>query len=103
MFFHSTHIRPEEAKKLIDSGEAVLLDVRTRPEFQEAHIPGAKLLPLGDMPNNFSAIPDKAKTYIVYCHSGSRSMMAKRIMQKAGYTNVQDLGSIMSWPYGYAK
>jgi len=99
MFFHQSHIPPEEAKELIETGKAVLLDVREADEFRNTHIKGAVTLPLGDMPGNLALLPDKGKTYIVYCQSGHRSARAKQIMEGNGYRDIRDLGGIFVWPY----
>jgi rhodanese-related sulfurtransferase len=99
MFFHSDHVKPEIVKDLLDKNEATLIDVRTKEEYDAIHIRGARLLTLEGMPENLSQYPDKTKTYIVYCQSGHRSGSAARLMRKAGYTNVLDLGGIYNWPY----
>lgn len=56
----------EETKALYDSGEAVILDVRTEQEYQQAHIPGAVLIPYAELPERLSEL-DPAATYVTYC------------------------------------
>lgn len=94
-------IDPETAKERLDREKGIiLLDVRTPDEYKEKHIPKATLIPLNELAREASQkLPDKEADIIVYCHSGSRSRVAVRILLKQGYTNVWDLGGIMHWPY----
>lgn len=94
-------ISATEAKEMLDSDDSiVLIDVRTEEEFNESHIPGAKLLPLDTIDTNAEkVIADKAVTYIVYCRSGNRSSQAATKLTDLGYKNVYDMGGIIDWPY----
>ena len=62
-------ITPEEAKKIMDSGEEhIILDTREKVEFDEGHIPGAILIPYTEIENKaIELIPDKDKLILVYC------------------------------------
>ncbi len=75
-----------------------VIDVRTAGEFAAGHIQNAINI---DVQNDFeSAIAklDPAKTYAVYCHSGSRSAMATSIMDSAGFKDVYELdGGTSMW------
>ena len=88
----------------IKSGEqVVLMDVRTPQEYAEKRIPGAVSIPLGQ-PGEMAAmakkaIPGKKTPVFVYCRSGKRSAAASGIMAGLGYTNIHNLGGILSWPY----
>ncbi len=57
----------EEANKLVDkhAGEVVFLDVRQPGEYEAGHLPGAKLLPLGDLDNRLGEL-DKDKHIVIY-------------------------------------
>lgn len=94
-------ITAEEAKKRMDSeNEVVILDVRTKEEYEEAHIPGAILIPneeIGKEP--LEQLADLDKEILVYCRSGNRSAQAAKKMIEAGYTKVYDFGGITDWPY----
>lgn len=94
-------ITPEEAKERLDSDEAIILvDVRTKEEFDSGHIEGAVLLPVDQIQKNAADMfPDKDAVYFVYCRSGSRSGVATAMMVELGYQNVFDLGGIIDWPY----
>lgn len=100
-FFKSTtKISPSEAKELIRSQKAVLIDVRTKEEYKGGHIDKSVNIPLNTLTSVIqSKYPDKSKHIIVMCHSGARSKEAFFALQELGYTNVSDLGGIISWPY----
>jgi phage shock protein E len=96
-----TKISPAEAKKMMESEKGtVLIDVRNRDEFINKHIPNSKLMPVGTLEiEAVKSLPNKDSEIIVYCASGSRSLMAARILMKLGYTKVYNLGGIFNWPY----
>lgn len=95
------NIKPEEAKKLLESDrEIILLDVRTPSEYAEKHIPASTLIPLDQIEKEAPRkISNKDTQIIVYCRSGSRSVAAAKALVNMGYTNVNNLGGINSWPY----
>lgn len=86
------------AKELIKKG-AVILDVREYTEYVAGHIPGAIWAPRGLL--DFQAydwLPDKEKTYLVYCKTGGRGIVASCDLKKLGYKNVYNLrGGINTW------
>ena len=98
-------ITPEEAKKIMDSGEEhIILDTREHDEFDEGHIPGAILIPYTEIENKAEEmLPDKDKLILVYCRSGRRSKIAAESLAKLGYTNVKEFGGIIDWPYEVEK
>lgn len=79
---------------LIKSG-ALVIDTRTAGEFAGGHIDGALNIPYDIIAGAIGQQKtDKSKAIIVYCHSGARSASAKRTLNKAGYTNVVNAGSL---------
>ena len=98
-------ITPEEAKKIMDSGEEhIILDTREQDEFNEGHIPNAILIPYTEIENKAEEmLPDKDKLILVYCRSGRRSQIAAESLAKLGYTNVKEFGGIIDWPYEVEK
>lgn len=88
-------------KEMLDNDESiVLIDVREQDEYLEEHIPGAVLLPLGQLESRLEGkYTDKTTTFIIYCRSGNRSNEAAKIFVKLGYTSVYDMGGIIDWPY----
>nr|WP_319487291.1 rhodanese-like domain-containing protein [uncultured Caproiciproducens sp.] len=98
-------ISPKEAKKRLDeSPDILLLDVRTPEEYSETHIPGSKLVPLNQLGREISKVaPDKEQEIIVYCLSGARASSACSQLSSMGYTNISNMGGIRSWPYKTAS
>ena len=94
-------ISQEEAKKLMDTREdALVLDVRTEAEYEEAHIPGAVCVPNESIQDTMpEELPDKEQLILVYCRSGNRSKQAAEKLANLGYTNVMEFGGINTWPY----
>lgn len=82
---------------LKDSKGTVLLDVRTKEEFNMGHFKNAKSFPLQDLLHDVSRLEKyKNKKLIIYCASGSRSVSASRILQKNGFTPYNVKGGISS-------
>jgi adenylyltransferase/sulfurtransferase len=90
-------VSPEEAKTLLDRGGVQLVDVREPWEYEEAHIPGCTLIPLGDVPARFDEI-DPQTPVVVYCKSGGRSAKAVAFLLEQGYGRALNLtGGILAW------
>lgn len=83
-----------EAHKLV-SGGATLLDVRSLGEWQQRHIEGAVLVPVGELEARITEIP-RDKPVVVYCASGGRSATATAKLRAAGY-DARNLGGIDRW------
>ena len=94
-------ITQEEAKNLMDTQEAIVLDVREQDEFDTGHIPGAVLLPVGTITKDTAAavIPELDSVVLVYCRSGNRSKKASQALADLGYTGIYEFGGINTWPY----
>ena len=73
---------------------AILIDVRTKSEYDADHISDALLCDIMDIMKGKFPNVDKNEEIILYCESGNRSMMAKKFMEKAGFTNVKNGGGI---------
>lgn len=95
------NISAEEAKKIMDSEEGyIILDVRTREEYDEGHIPGAILIPNTEIEAKAEEVlTDKNQLILVYCRSGRRSKLAAQALAELGYTNIREFGGIIDWPY----
>ncbi len=91
--------------------KVILLDVRTPEEYvKDGHIKGANLLPVQVLPRYVNALKKyKDYTFLIYCHSGNRSSMASRFLEKAGFKKIYNLkGGIIEWkkeslPVEYGK
>lgn len=93
-------IDAKQAKEMIDAGDVLIVDVRTRVEYEEGYIPDAYNVPLDQIDKGISNVTsNKDDTILVYCRSGNRSKVAARILTEMGYTNVYDFGGIVDWPY----
>ena len=90
----------EEGLKLMARDkDFVLLDVRTPEEFSSGHIPGALQLTNETFTkqNAEKLLKDKAQTIYVYCRSGRRSKQSSQKLIDFGYTNVIEIGGIISY------
>lgn len=71
---------------------AIIIDVRSRGEFEGGHIKGAVNMPLDQLQNNLSKLKDKNKIIITCCASGMRSASARALLTSKGYTAVYNGG-----------
>jgi adenylyltransferase/sulfurtransferase len=91
-------ISPRELKALLDAkADLVLLDVREPHETQICAIPGATLIPLGELPQRMHEL-DSAKEIVIYCKGEIRTGQAFRLLQQAGFGRLKALeGGIEGW------
>ncbi|MDH5588378.1 MAG: rhodanese-like domain-containing protein, partial [Nitrospirota bacterium] len=88
----------ELQKKLATNASIQLLDVRTPDEYQEAHLPHARLVPVDELRDHLQEL-DPAQETVVYCRVGLRGYLAARILLQHGFTNVSNLtGGFLSLP-----
>ena len=93
-------ISAEEAYEMMASQEVVVVDVRTREEYDGGHIENAVLVPNESIGSEMpEALPDKEATLLVYC----RSKDAAQKLLKLGYQSVYDFGGVIDWPYELVK
>lgn len=89
-----------EAKALLGSTPPdglVVLDVRQPAEYAEIHLPGARLVPLGELPDRLAEIP-RDLPVLTYCRSGRRSLAAASLLAGQGYPDVRNLlGGMEAW------
>jgi len=90
----------DEAYELIASGaDVIILDVRSEEEFLTGHIENAILLPVNEITARAEdVLLNKDAVILVICRSGNRSQTAALELANLGFTNVYDIGGIMSWP-----
>ncbi|MCA9923944.1 MAG: rhodanese-like domain-containing protein [Anaerolineales bacterium] len=82
---------------LLNNDDVLLIDVREQWEYDEGHLPGITLIPMGDVPNRLSEIPTD-KEVILTCRSGNRSGQVTDFLRQQGYTNVHNMeGGIVAW------
>ena len=96
-------VTPAEAKEMLDAdAEALVLDVREGHEWDLGHIPGAVLVPLGQLelqadpagPRPNTELTGRTdKLIVAQCATGKRSILAADLLQKLGYRNVVSMRS----------
>lgn len=94
-----TRIAQDEAQRMMqETDEYIILDVRTREEYDSGHIPGAVLIPNEEIGKERpEELPELDTVILVYCRSGNRSRQAAQKLADMGYSNVYEFGGINSW------
>jgi rhodanese-related sulfurtransferase len=78
--------------QLVKDG-AIILDVRSKREFENGHIKNAINIPVDKLSSSLPKVNDKTKPVITCCASGARSATAKSILKSNGFTNVHNGGA----------
>jgi rhodanese-related sulfurtransferase len=96
---HIAEIPPDEARTQVESGEAILIDIREENDWREGHAQGATHLSRGIIELEIEEqIPDLKQPIICYCGGGSRSALVAESLQKMGYENVRSMtGGLRAW------
>ena len=96
---HITEISPQDAAAKLSSGDAVVVDVREKDEWDEGHIPGAIHLSRGTIELDIEEnVPDPSAMIICHCGGGGRGALAAESLQKMGYKNVRNMsGGLKAW------
>ena len=94
-----TEISPGDATAKSKSGNAVIIDVRDKDEWDEGHIPGATHMSRGTIEFDIEEkVPDPNAMIICHCGGGGRSALAAESLQKMGYKNVHSMaGGFRAW------
>ena len=94
-----TEISPTEAAAKSKSGEALIIDVREKDEWDEEHIPDATHMSRGTIELDIEEkVPDSDAMIICHCGGGGRSALAAESLQKMGYKNVRSMtGGFKAW------
>jgi rhodanese-related sulfurtransferase len=94
-----TEISPQDAAAKSKRGEAVIVDVREKDEWDEEHIPNAIHLSRGTIELDIEEkVPDINALIICHCGGGGRSALATESLQKMGYKNVRSMaGGFKAW------
>src|SRR5207237_7307771 len=94
-----TKISPQEAAAKLKSGEAAIVDVRDKDEWDEGHIPGAMHMSRGTIELDIEEkVSDTNAMIICHCGGGGRSALAVESLQKLGYKNVRSMaGGFKAW------
>ena len=87
-------ISAQEFKEKLEEERGVVIDVRSKMEYDEGHLKTTDQLidfNAGEFHNKVDTL-DKDKTYYLYCRSGNRSGQAARLMKSKGFENVYNVG-----------
>ena len=93
-----------ETQRRLESGKALLIDVREESEWDAGHARGAIPMGKGVIERDIETrVPDRNAELILYCGGGFRSALATDNLQKMGYTNVASMaGGWRAWQAGGA-
>jgi rhodanese-related sulfurtransferase len=92
-------IQVDELKDKLEANEKIcLIDVRENYEHEEFNV-GGLLIPMGEIIDNIGTLEkEKDNEVIVYCRSGNRSGMVKKMLEQLGFKNVRNLeGGMLEW------
>jgi rhodanese-related sulfurtransferase len=92
-------VPPQDAAAKLETGEAIVVDVREKDEWDEGHIAGAIHLSRGTIELDIEEnVPDPNAMIICHCGGGGRSALAAETLQKMGYKNVRSMaGGLKAW------
>lgn len=92
-------VSPQEAVRLYNQEDALVLDVREQSEWKDGHIARAKHIPLGQLGKQMGELEKyKAKPIIAVCRVGNRSAQACGVLKKAGFEKLHNLdGGMSAW------
>lgn len=87
-----TELSAEQADKILQNTNPLILDVRTPGEFKQGYIQGANLLPVQVIQQNIQKLePYKTQDIFIYCATGNRSTVASRILIESGFKKIYNL------------
>ncbi len=89
-------VTPERARELLDSGEAVLVDVREPYERDAGHIEGSRHIELERLASQAETLP-RDRPIVFQCRLGARSAMAAQAFRAAGYDAWSLHGGLKLW------
>jgi phage shock protein E len=83
------------SRAVMETNRVYVIDVRTEGEWKTGHIQNAILIPYDQIKERIVEVTtNKSASIALYCRSGRRSRIARESLQKLGYQNVEDLGSL---------
>lgn len=91
----ATDVSTAEARAMVKKG-ALLVDLRTKAEYDERHADGAVNMSSAELEQQMSTMPPEREV-VVYCHTGARASVVTAKLRKKGYKNVHNLGSLGHW------
>ena len=86
-----------EALRLWQNKEAIIIDVRTPAEYRVGHIPGVTNIPLDELEQRMNEVP-KDKKVVLVCRTGNRSAQGTKLLRSKGFSNVfNSTGGMSTW------
>jgi rhodanese-related sulfurtransferase len=82
--------------ELAARGDVTIIDVRETDEYTLGHVPGARLIPLGELVGRVDEVPTEGPVYVV-CHSGMRSARAADFLASSGIDAINVTGGTAAW------
>lgn len=99
-----THYTAAEVAERLKSGDSLLVDVRTRQEWDGGHIKGALHIPLHEIDRRKDELNrHETRELVCYCRTGSRSVMAAAKLRKHGFRSANMKGGIADWNLSLAQ
>ncbi|MDR1658977.1 MAG: rhodanese family protein [Desulfovibrio sp.] len=90
-------VSPQEAAELLQTSQAILIDIREAEEYRHLHIKGARLHPLSVL-DILPPDPNVEIPAIYYCHSGNRTSSALKKLERRGHARTLVIdGGINAW------
>ena len=83
--------------KFRNTPNSILIDVRTKEEYESGHIDGSINIPLQNIYSVQTVIADLDKPIFVHCLSGTRSAQATSVLKSMGYRSVENIGGISGY------
>lgn len=93
----SMDVSVDEALRLWQNKEAIIIDVRTPAEYRDGHIPGVTNIPLDELEQRMNEVP-KDKKVVLICRTGNRSAQGTKLLRSKGLSNVfNSTGGMSTW------
>ncbi len=95
---HDRNARETTVDELADELErgAALIDVRETAEYVEGHVPGARSMPMGQLPDRLADLKPSQRVFVI-CASGNRSTAMRDFLAHAGFEAVNVSGGTSAW------
>lgn len=92
-------LKPNDAVRIMNSAEPLILDVREDNEYQGGHIQGATHIPVGQLEGRVNELAEwRERDVLIYCRAGQRSARAASILLRQGFKQLHKLdGGMMAW------
>jgi rhodanese-related sulfurtransferase len=93
---HVPQLSSQELREVVQHhSEAVIADVRARSEYESGHISGAINIPVADLRTRYAELDRSAET-VVYCSSGSRSILGASLLAQRGFSRLMNVAGGLS-------